>query len=284
MANSLTIKRTHCKHGHEMTAKNTRIRLDGWVHCVACRYAYSVAWKRKRGIKRRFLDYNFPKINFCTRGHAIVGENIYVASDCVRCRACLRLKDKSPNLGEKVVRAVLNGLEEGKLLTTLSGWVKDKYVGGKIVDVARLRRFCAANPVLGKRINALAEKNRVAALQQRRERKRLFAAPVLMRNNGTEAFEAIHRATVNVWEGERDDVMSLMFVALAEGRLQLADATDRVGDFVKVHRYRPRVFGDSSLDKPVSHDSNTTLLDTLSVVSDSGYWDMNMMASAGRRK
>jgi hypothetical protein len=216
-------------------------------------------------------DYNFPKIKFCVRGHALVGSNFYIEKTQVRCRACRGLVKRRPNgnLREDVIRAVLLGLEEGKTMSGLTGLKNKKYVGGKVVDHTRLRLFCAANPALGKRIKALGEKNRIAAF---RRRARVMAAPALLRNNGTDAFDAIQRATSHLWDGERADVMSLMFVAVAEGRLKIADACARLGEFVKAHRYRPRVFGDSSLDKPLWIDSNATLLDTLASGS-SGLWD-----------
>ena len=47
-----------------------------------------------------------------------------------------------------------------------------------------------------------------------------------------------------------------MFVALAEGRLKLSEAPARVVEFVKLYRYRLRVFGDAfrSLDMTVGED------------------------------
>ncbi len=33
-------------------------------------------------------DYNFPKINFCIRGHAIIGDNIRIARETINCRTC----------------------------------------------------------------------------------------------------------------------------------------------------------------------------------------------------
>jgi len=52
-----------------------------------------------------------------------------------------------------------------------------------------------------------------------------------MRNNGADAYEAVRQATSHLWEGERDDVMSLMFIAVSEGRLKLSDARARVGEY-----------------------------------------------------
>jgi hypothetical protein len=39
-----------------------------------------------------------------------------------------------------------------------------------------------------------------------------------------------------------------------------------------------------SLDARLFEDGNATLLDRLSTDVDTGYWDINMMASTGRRK
>jgi hypothetical protein len=36
--------------------------------------------------------------------------------------------------------------------------------GGKIVDIMRLNRLCDENPAIGKRIRALAEKNKIRAI------------------------------------------------------------------------------------------------------------------------
>jgi len=85
-----------------------------------------------------------------------------------------------------------------------------------------------------------------------------------MLNNGVDAYEAVRQATSHLWEGDRDDVMSLMFLAISEGRLKLSDAQVRVGEFLKAHRRRPRVYGDErfSLDNPVGEDSGLTWLDT----------------------
>jgi hypothetical protein len=62
--------------------------------------------------------------------------------------------------------------------------------------------------------------------------------------------------------------MSLMFLAAAEGRLLLRDAATRLPEFIKLHRYRPRVFGDRSLDVPIFEDGATTFGDRITT----GLW------------
>jgi hypothetical protein len=96
--------------------------------------------------------------------------------------------------------------------------------------------------------------------------KRQIAASSLIRNNGADAYEAVRWATAHVSEDERADIMSIMFIAVAEGRLKLSEASARVGEFLRIHRRHPRVLGDKMLrlDAPLGEDSNSTWLDTLS--------------------
>jgi hypothetical protein len=62
--------------------------------------------------------------------------------------------------------------------------------------------------------------------------------------------------------------MSLMFVASAERRLRVPDCDARVEEFRKAHRYRPRVYGDRSLDTPLFEHGSMTLGDTITT----GLW------------
>jgi hypothetical protein len=100
------------------------------------------------------------------------------------------------------------------------------------------------------------------------ERRRLIAAPAILRNDGADAYEAITGATVSLWEGERGDVMSLMFVAVAEGRLLAREAAARLPEFLRQHRRQFSKFGPLSLDAPIFADSATTLGDTITT----GLW------------
>jgi hypothetical protein len=125
-----------------------------------------------------------------------------------------------------------------------------------------------ANPRVKKRINALALVNKRAAAQARAERNRMVAAPALLQNDGSDAYEAIMRATANLWEGERGDVMSLMFIAVAEGRVRPRDAAARLPEFLRDHRRQFGKFGPLSLDAPIFEDGATTLGDTVTI----GLW------------
>ncbi|PDT87472.1 hypothetical protein CO669_25230 [Bradyrhizobium sp. Y36] len=127
-----------------------------------------------------------------------------------------------------------------------------------------MRNFIRANPKIGSRLRAFSEKN-ASTIRSAAQRSRfLLAASSLTRNGGEDAFEAVRQATALVAEHERDDVMSRMFVAIAERRLKLRDVRSRVGEFVADQRRRPRVYGDArlSLDNPIGDDSGMTWLDT----------------------
>ena len=40
--------KTHCVHGHEFTAENTRITVEGWRACMTCVREWSRAYMRRR--------------------------------------------------------------------------------------------------------------------------------------------------------------------------------------------------------------------------------------------
>jgi hypothetical protein len=64
------------------------------------------------------LNYNFPKIKFCRRGHAIVGTNIQLATTGVMCRKCCALARskylRSGKLTERTKARITLALDEVK--------------------------------------------------------------------------------------------------------------------------------------------------------------------------
>jgi hypothetical protein len=81
----------------------------------------------------------------------------------------------------------------------------------------------------------------------------------------------------------RDDVIGAMALAVVEGRLRTADIRKRVREFITAQYRQFSKYGPISLDARLSEDGNATLLDRLSTDVEAG-WDINMMASTGRRK
>jgi hypothetical protein len=119
-----------------------------------------------------------------------------------------------------------------------------------------------ANPNLGTRLRNLSDKNAFAKRSAAQRARRRFAAASLTRNEGEDAYEAVRQATAHLSKYERGDVMSRMFVAIAEGRLRLSDARARVDEFLADQRHRPRAYGDYSLNSPVVDEDGVTWLDT----------------------
>lgn len=187
------------------------------------------------------------------------------------CLTCKRERERvvKRSVTRQQLTRVFAALREGKLLSECHGLKDQRYVGGKIVDARAFTRFMRENPRIRTQIQKLAFTNKQAVMRERIERKRLVAAPALLRNDGADAFEVIMRATSRLWEGERGDIMSLMFVAVAEGRLLPRDAEKRLPEFVREHRRQFQgKFGQLSLDQPLFDDSGLTLGDTITT----GLW------------
>ncbi|UPJ31020.1 hypothetical protein [Bradyrhizobium sp. CW1] len=192
----------------------------------------------------------------CKNGHIRGLENTFYeqhlgylvrrCKDCIKNRRVLRMPSA------ELVRASIASLHEGGTLTS----------GVRSQVQQAMRNFIRANPKLGTRLRNISDKNASAHRSAAQRARRRFAASSLIRNNGEEAYEAVRQATAHLFGDERGDVMSLMFVAIAEERLKLSEARARVGEFLAVHRRRPRVYGDYSLNSPIGEDDGVTWLDT----------------------
>jgi hypothetical protein len=283
-------RKTHCRRGHEMTPENTYTRpSDGYTECVTCQKASRLARReteRAVGIKFSSVrasgkwvggvqNYNFPKIKFCSEGHAIIGDNIAISGRSIRCRTCAlanhRSQRKNGRLAEGVIRKVLLGLEDGMTFNNLAGRKGDKYIGGAIVNLGRLNRFCDESPKLGKRIRTLAEKNKIRAISQPRPVTAIKLSIVRASND----IMGIISAAVprHLPKDLRDDAIQNIWMAVLEGRLKCSEIASRAHEFVRAeYKSNHNAWSPRSLDVPLWIDSNTTLLDTLASGS-SGLWD-----------
>jgi hypothetical protein len=71
---------------------------------------------------------------------------------------------------------------------------------------------------------------------------------------------------------------------IVEGKLRSTDIRKRVRDYMSGQFRQFSKYGALSLNTRLFEDSNAKLLDILSTDASTGYWDLNMTASTGRRK
>lgn len=191
----------------------------------------------------------------CKNGHVRTANNTFYVEygGCLvrRCKDCNKYarENRMPTIDR--VRLSVASLHEGETLSSQGGYT-----------LSIMRNFIRANPKIGNRIRAISEKNASAHRSAGQRARRQLAASSLTRNAGEDAYEAVRQATLHIPRDERDDVMSRMFIAIAEGRLRLSEARARVGEFLADQRYRPRVYGDFSLNSPIGDEDGVTWLDT----------------------
>ncbi|MBR0990001.1 hypothetical protein JQ580_04635 [Bradyrhizobium japonicum] len=193
----------------------------------------------------------------CKNGHIRTLENTFYEQHLGylvrRCKDCIKIRRQLLMPTPVQVRATIASLQEGGTLSAEPSHVQQS-----------MRNFMRANPRLGNRLRAISEKNASVHRSAAQRARRRFAASALTQNNGEDAYEAVCRATAHLPDEDRRDVMSRMFLAIAEGCLTLSEARSRVWEFLKDHRRRPRVYGEArfSLDSPVGADCDMTWLDT----------------------
>lgn len=191
----------------------------------------------------------------CKNGHVRTMHNTFYVEygGCLvrRCKDCNKLARENRMPTIERVRASVAYLHEGGTLSS----------GGTYTQSV-MRNFIRVHPKIGRRLVAISAKNASAHRSAAQRSRRRFAAVSLTRNDGEDAYEAVWQATAHLSRDERGDVMSRMFLAVAEGRLRLSDARARVGEFLSDQRYRPRVYGEYSLNSPVGDDDGLTWLDT----------------------
>lgn len=276
-----SIRRTHCKRGHELTADNIYEDPKGERFCRMCKRILSHQWKVNRAASEgRVLKLPAALRTHCPQGHAYSGENLVIKYDGARaCRQCMRAAGvrsrKEGRLSPVTIRRVLEGLHEGKTVNNLRGKLGSTYVGSRVVDHTKLKNFCMRNKALGQRILRLAAANRKIALVSANRSRRVFAHRSVLANDGLDAFSLIQSATAHLADFLRDEVRSMMFLEAAEGRLDPRSAAMRVKEFVAAYnrqfsKYVPNGGGImQSLDQQVYDDGPTRLVDTVT----RGLWD-----------
>jgi hypothetical protein len=206
----------------------------------------------------------------CKWGHPFFGENLYIKGDGERvCKACRRTatkKHKKTGLPSKrSVERLFEGLRRGVALRTLTTGVGPGgylHASERVIAAPMLIRLRRVSPAIDRKIKRLIEKNRPIYNRRNSDAHRVLAAPAILRNHGVDAHTAVMRATASLPDYIRDDVAGSMFLALAEGRLQMSDVSKAVREFVAAHNQQNRHsvmsrWGNLSLDASVNSDEDS---------------------------
>ncbi|MFI7073549.1 HNH endonuclease [Micromonospora sediminicola] len=101
-------RKTHCVQGHEFTAVNTHIRVEGGYEkrtCRTCRYQRKNSARSAARAHARTNKPPKPRPSHCRRGHPYAGENLYVvpSTGVWQCRACNRASEERRKQRRQVV-------------------------------------------------------------------------------------------------------------------------------------------------------------------------------------
>lgn len=231
------------------------------------------AARQRKGSLRSTLTH-------CKYGHPFSGENLYLAPGRKerKCLACLKRRgERARRVSEQQARRVVEALNEGKTISNIT-----KTGQSYIVNHRALLLFRQKHPTFDRfvvRRSAANAKVRHAEATARRFQILRAPAPV------DDIFALLRSAVPATLPRQiRDDVIGKMALEIFEGKLRPADIGRRVREYVAAQFREFSNFGRVSLDARLYDDGNATLLDRLSTEACTGYWDINMMASSGRRK
>jgi len=130
----------------------------------------------------------------------------------------------------------------------------------------RLNRFCDENPAIGKRIRALAEKNKIRAIGH----PVTAIKPSIIRFSNDIMDEIKAAVPRHLLRDLRDDATQNIWVTVTERRLKRSEIASRAHEFIRAeYKNNHNAWGPRSLDVPVWLDSNTTLIETIT----HGLWD-----------
>ena len=217
----------------------------------------------------------------CRHGHPLSGENLFVAPEgWRRCRICTdKSHAENRRMSEQQARRVVEALNEGKTISNITKSNSPFY----ILNHRALLLFRQKHPKFERLVVRPSTKNaKVHHAEAGARRAQILRAPAIA-EHGADIFMLIRSAVPATLPAQiRDDVIGVMALEIVEGKLRPADIRRRVREYVSAQFRQFSKYGPVSLDARLFEDGNATLLDRLS--TDAGYWDINMMASTGRRK
>lgn len=222
----------------------------------------------------------------CANGHPLTPETsvikvvkhraqkhgTWLARNCLICRAASM--KKASYTAEDITRAV-EGAQAGLTMSQLTSY---RHADTRVIRSNQLGTAMRDDPQLAAFLKPLFTKNRGASHQLYHPRKMIVSRTI---NRGPtltgviaapshEIFTAVDLAVPRYIDFEvRKDVMGDMMLAILEGTLTIEDAPKRWREFRRgTQRMFPTKYGPVSLDAPAFRDSNTPLIERVSV----GLW------------
>jgi hypothetical protein len=174
---------------------------------------------------------------------------------------------------------VVDALNEGRTLSQIT-----KTGPSYILNATALILFRKKHPRFDRLIMQHSKANAIVHHAEAHARRaQAFRAPSTAQY-GVDIFLLIRSAVPTTLPVQvRDDVIGAMALAVVEGKLRPSDIRRCVREYVTLQFRQFSKWGPASLDARLSEDGHATLLDRLSTDVGTGYWDLNMMASTGRR-
>lgn len=184
-------------------------------------------------------------------------------------------------MSEEQARKVLEALNAGQTISNVSATGKPSY----IINNTALLLFRQKHPKFDRIVVRLSSANaRIHQAEAQARRWQIHRASTIAAN-GTDIFMLIRSEVPASLPAQiRDDVIGTMALEIVEGKLRTADIRRRVREYITGQFRQFSKYTQVSLDARLYDDGSATLLDRLSTETDTGYWDVNMMVTSGRRK
>ncbi|MGY4237288.1 transposase-like protein [Bradyrhizobium sp. USDA 4449] len=237
--------------------------------------------------KIRAAHRNMMLRTHCKRGHLLTPETsrIITVKHHVQtrgtwqhreCQICRREFNKTSKFTTEQVDALLKGAEAGLTLSRLTSY---RHPDTRVMRVNQYNTAMCADPKIAAMLRPIFARNRSIAHQLVHPRKlilpkRIDRRPVLtgiIAAPSNEIFTAVDSAVPRYLDCEtRKEVLSAMMLAILEGTLAIEDAPQRWREFQRAaYRMFPTKYGPVSLDGPAFRDSETPLVERISV----GLWN-----------
>jgi hypothetical protein len=253
-------------------------------HCEIDPEWAAEAWRISKANTKAARGARFRAMTHCKYGHPLSGDNLYLYVSQGRMdRKCLtcnkRLAETGRRMSEQQARRVVEALNEGMTIAQIT-----KTGPFYILNATALLLFRRKHPKFDRLVMQRSRANAIVHHAEAHARRvQVIRAPSIAEHSG-DIFQMIRSAVPTTLPAQiRDDVIGAMALEVVEGKLRPTDIRRRVREYVTQQFRQFSKWGPASLDARLSEDGNTTLLDRLSADTATGYWDINMMASSGRR-